>query len=284
MIDKEVYSNWSSETSRGSELPPMLINDNLDYFLDDVSSRIMGDSLQIYPPDTFFRNFNPSGSNFPPLAANRTIPPGDTPLHSAWWFIVTGKPPFFVFHMPSAATTMESVQYKFKTRAWIDKAENSSINNETSSRVSDSLVRGEMAQIFRESANEVFETGMDNKFRQRIKSMLNNYSRPTIDTLSEWLQGGVMDVELLSESLRSVGASRDESTMEMRLELLVTALGHPSPIVRDSAIISLSDLANPMAIPYLKDALKKEKILSLRNDMISVLEELNGDEHAVKKT
>jgi len=247
MIVNRFYSNQHSGTSSSPKLPPMLINENLNYLLDGVS-------IGLLDSDDFY-NIN-----------------------------VFGKKPYLVFFISTSETLAGTVQNKFKKHLWIDKTENSSIDDEISSTLSDSLVRGEMAQIFRENAGEVFETGMDNKFRQRIKSMLNNYSRPTVDTLSEWIQGGVMDVELLSESLRSVGASRDESTMEMRLELLVTALAHPSPIVRDSAIISLSDLANPLAIPHLKDALKKEKILSLRNDMMSVLEELNGDEHTIKKT
>jgi len=146
------------------------------------------------------------------------------------------------------------------------------------------LLRNEIQRIFRENAGEIFESGMDNEVRTKIRAMLVNYGTQTISALKECLADNRTDVEIISEALRAVGLLDDSRTRKNRLDLLIMALNHSSPIVRDSAALGLSDLGAPETIPYLKNAIRSEPIQSLRDDMIAILEELRDDDHPLTET
>jgi len=146
------------------------------------------------------------------------------------------------------------------------------------------LLLNEIQRIFRENAGEIFESGMDNKVRTKIGAMLVNYGVQTISALKECLIDRRTDVEIISEALRAVGLLHDSRTRKNRLALLIMALNHSSPIVRDSAALGLSDLEEPEAIPYLMRAIRSEPIQSLRDDMIAILEELRDDVHPLAET
>lgn len=146
------------------------------------------------------------------------------------------------------------------------------------------LLLNEIQRVFRENADEIFESGMDNKVRTKIRTMLINYCNQTISALKEFLKDNRTDVEAISEALRAVGLLDDSRTRKNRLNLLVMGLNHSSPIVRDSAALGLSDMEAMEAIPYLMNAIRSEPIQSLRNDLIAILEELREDVHTLTET
>ncbi len=57
-----------------------------------------------------------------------------------------------------------------------------------------------------------------------------------------------------AEVLRCAGEMRNEATREARRQLLERALESPSHVVRDGAVVGLSRLADPLAIPALAKA------------------------------
>ena len=79
---------------------------------------------------------------------------------------------------------------------------------------------------------------------------------------------------MISESLRWIGKIANPQTHLARRKLLEKSLNLKSPIARDGAILGISFLDDPMSIPALKQAIQREVLKSLVNDIRQVLDQL----------
>ena len=138
------------------------------------------------------------------------------------------------------------------------------------------FVSEKVKEIFCDGESEIFKAGMDSIFSQRLDSMINYFGVLTLKALSNLLSYRQTNIELLSETMRTVGRNADIKTKNLRFRLLIEGLNHTSAIIRDSASLGLYDMEDPQAIPYLEDAISREKYDSLKNDYGQIIEDLGA--------
>lgn len=140
-------------------------------------------------------------------------------------------------------------------------------------KVPESLVE-ELRQIFFAAREEVFEDGMDSVFSRQLVDFMQNHGRPAIDILSDLLLLEQVNAEVAGEALRHVGYLEHPSTRLVRRRLLERCLYGSSARVRDGAILGLAGMDDPQSIPYVEQAVERESIAELQEDMQAVLEQL----------
>ena len=135
------------------------------------------------------------------------------------------------------------------------------------------IIRKNVQKIFRDSVNEVFETGMESDFERKLLKMIFHYDYLTITAIEEILERKI-DLELYAETMRLIGFCSDRFTRNMRFNLLIKGLNHNSPIVRDSASLGLADFDDKAAITHLTEAISRESYNSLCKDYEQVIMKL----------
>ena len=131
-----------------------------------------------------------------------------------------------------------------------------------------------LQRIFFAAREEVFEDGMDSVFSRQLVSFMERHSRLAIDILSDLLILEKVNAEVAGEALRHVGHIEHAPTRLVRRRLLERCLFDSSARVRDGAILGLASMDDPGAIPYIEQAVERESIAELREDMQDVLEQL----------
>lgn len=122
--------------------------------------------------------------------------------------------------------------------------------------------------------NTIFEDGMLNEFSEYLEKLVLRYGSVLLDHLNEQLKSNQIDEEVASEMIRSLGEMKHTPSYGNRLYMLVDALKNTTSKVRDGAALGLASIDDPLAIPELKKAIRREKINELRDDMKLVLEQL----------
>lgn len=140
------------------------------------------------------------------------------------------------------------------------------------------FLRGDLSKtiqiIFEAGKNEQFEDGMKSKFSIAIENIIKNYQDHAIEMFSEFLTSNKIDSDLLCETLRTLGNLQDDETEQIRFQILIPYLSHPSPFIRDCTGLALYDLESPNAIPYIRKAIDKEPYQSLKMDFNRIINEL----------
>jgi HEAT repeats len=135
-------------------------------------------------------------------------------------------------------------------------------------------IEEKLQSLFREGQEEIFEDGMDSEFSKNLLSFLNQYKIAGFDALTSIIISENVNPAMAAQALREIGHINDPVSHRQRRWLLEQALTLPSARVRDGAALGLAFMDDPDAIPSLQDAIEREKITMLRDDMIQVLEQL----------
>ncbi|MEK7400298.1 MAG: HEAT repeat domain-containing protein, partial [Candidatus Poribacteria bacterium] len=130
--------------------------------------------------------------------------------------------------------------------------------------------------LFTIDREEIFEDGMESDFSKELFYAIQKYGDPVIEILAELMDYEGVNIEIASEAMRWLGHIDHPPTYNKRLWLLERSLQHDSARVRDGALLGLSSLDDPDAIPYLKEAIETEKCKELREDMERTLLELEN--------
>lgn len=137
-------------------------------------------------------------------------------------------------------------------------------------------VEREITVLFAAGTEEVFEDGMESEFSKALRVLVRVYGEVALEVLARHIIGGGSNEEVGAEALRWLGHMQHPPTYYPRLWLLERSLFCESARVRDGALLGLASLNDPVAIPYLKKAIVREKVEELREDMEQVLDQLQG--------
>lgn len=141
----------------------------------------------------------------------------------------------------------------------------SPVGVEVASRVQDLFLRAE---------GELAETGSAEDFGHRLQSIIREVGVPAVDAIAQAIQRRGTRDSLVFEALRHTGMIEHPPSYRRRFDLLVEGLNSPSPRVRDGAGLGLAFLDDPAAIPHLEEAIRKERVPDLKNDLQLVLDQL----------
>lgn len=136
------------------------------------------------------------------------------------------------------------------------------------------VLTAELQRIFFAAREEVFEDGMDSVFSRQLVNFMERHSRLAIDILSDLLILEQVNAEVAGEALRHVGYIEHAPTRLVRRRLLEHCLFGSSARVRDGAILGIAAMDDPKSIPYVEQAVERERIAELQDDMRDVLEQL----------
>jgi hypothetical protein len=130
-----------------------------------------------------------------------------------------------------------------------------------------------IATIFNIDPMPDFEDGMNNAFSDGIEDIVRLFGDEGVKELRDvfW---NTQNLSCIGEALRRFGLIRNETTLDERLQTLVSLLKHRSPVVRDGAMIGLAYLDDLRAIGAIEEAIRLEPVPVLRRDMGAILDQL----------
>ena len=138
-------------------------------------------------------------------------------------------------------------------------------------------VGGLIENLFSVGRNEVFEDGMESSFTKELVSLVEKYGEIAILEIARIITSERAEAYVAAEALKWIGRIKDKGTHSFRRWLLVRGLTSSSPLVREGAGLGLSFINDSAAITSLKQAVEREQIVELRDDLNQVLQQL---EHA----
>lgn len=138
----------------------------------------------------------------------------------------------------------------------------------------------EVRQLFDEGAGEFFQDGLHSHFSRCLLDLLARNGWAALHAIAQYLASDVARDDVVSEALRWIADYHDPATMSERGRLLRRSLQNSSPRVRDGAVLGLSAMDDPRALPSLDEARRTESIHELRRLIDAVIEQLRATAHA----
>ncbi|RMF82800.1 MAG: HEAT repeat domain-containing protein [Chloroflexi bacterium] len=132
----------------------------------------------------------------------------------------------------------------------------------------------EYQNLFSIARDEYFEDGIESDFSTELAKLFQRDGHQAVDIIANLLNDKHVNPEVVGETLRCIGEIENADTHLQRRLLLENSLRHSSPIVRDRAGLGLASMDDPAAIPALEQAIAREQIVQLREDLQQVLDQL----------
>jgi len=134
-----------------------------------------------------------------------------------------------------------------------------------------------LASLRRLAAEQSFEEGFENEFSRSLAELVEGHAGvPALNILVGQLASGLLPAEVVSETARVLGRIEHPPTRAARMAVIESCLASPLAPVRDGAVVGLSHLDDPAAIPLLRRAIERESCGGLRADMQQVLDQLEA--------
>lgn len=131
--------------------------------------------------------------------------------------------------------------------------------------------------LFEEAIDQDFEDGMESRFSRELLSLVRKYGDFAMNEINYLIIHKGVNSEVAAEALLWLGDMDNPATYDYRLWLLEISLGSSSSRIRDRAALGLASMADPHAIPYIREAIDRETCTELREDIAQVLAELEAN-------
>ena len=125
--------------------------------------------------------------------------------------------------------------------------------------------------------DEQFEAGVESRFSRALQRLLWVY-HPTVvlRSLKARLVDGDAGPEVLSEILQWASRQEANAIRTHVIDLMAAGLHHASALVRDAAALALACLDERAAVAHLRQALEREAVPELREDMEDLIRSLES--------
>ena len=130
-------------------------------------------------------------------------------------------------------------------------------------------------RYIRESAEEIFQDGMESSLSRNIEKMVNQYGNAAIAAMDCIIERGCA-TEAATEMLIALGRVDDRTTQAARLALLVKNLKSPDNSIRAAASDGLMYLGDAYALAPLRTSVRQECHADIKKDMELAIEELSS--------
>ena len=127
-----------------------------------------------------------------------------------------------------------------------------------------------------QAQEENFQDGFDSAFSSALIKAIKLHGDAAVEALAHLIVYERISPSVASEALRWLGKMENPRTYEYRLWLLQRSLFCTSPIVRDGAALGLASLGDVRGITALKNAIERERLRELCNDMTVTLRSLQA--------
>jgi hypothetical protein len=130
--------------------------------------------------------------------------------------------------------------------------------------------------LFTAGKDQIFEDGIESEFSKDLVRLIKKYGNDTLAELAYFIVYEKASAEVMAEALRWLGLMDHLPSYYWRRWLLERSIRSHSARIRDGAALGLAFLNDCDAIPYLKQAIERELIEELREDMQQVLTQLES--------
>lgn len=137
-------------------------------------------------------------------------------------------------------------------------------------------IENQINLLFDSSEEEFFEDGIQSQFAAHLQEIILTHGLLSMDPLSRIIFNKASNEEIVSEALSLLGRIEHHESYSTRLWLLHKSLKANSARIRDSALLALASLDDPISIPVIKAAIQKESCAELREDMENILMQLEN--------
>ena len=121
------------------------------------------------------------------------------------------------------------------------------------------------------------ESGMTNAFSERLEDVIETHGQSALEEIELQVLEERIPFTIAAEALRYIGNSESHRFAQGRRKLLETCLLNSRfMLVRDGAAAGISYIDDSKSIPCLIQAIEQEAHPELRNDLLEVLELLQG--------
>jgi len=135
-------------------------------------------------------------------------------------------------------------------------------------------VGGVIENLFSVGRNELFEDGTESYFSKELVSLVKRHGELAILEIARIIITENADGAVAAEALKWMGRITQAGTHSFRRWLLLRGLTSSNPLVREGAGLGLSFMNDPASMPPLKQAIEREQIAELRDDLDQVLKQL----------
>ncbi len=182
---------------------------------------------------------------------------------------------------PAAAAQLRATGFRpvtfWRTEGTVEPApgllENSTAPGERADSVALQTERN-IEFLFRTAIEEEFEDGVETEFSRRLVALVSNFGNAAVEFVHYLVGNNKVNAGVASEAFRWLGRMEHVPTHGWRRWVLQEGLTSSSIRVRDGAVLGLASMDDPETIPYIEDAIEREKCCGLREDMQQVLAQL----------
>lgn len=132
----------------------------------------------------------------------------------------------------------------------------------------------DMCRLFRSSADERFEDGMNSHFSLEMKRIIREGGDAAVYAIRAVMSMKGVNTSVAAEALRWLGHMEHRPTHQSRRHVLEWALESASADMRDGAAIGIEALGDPESMPRVERAARAEQVDYIRNYMNNVAEHL----------
>ena len=131
--------------------------------------------------------------------------------------------------------------------------------------------------ILADAAHEHFEVGMNSRFADGLQRLSLIAMRALLEQLHSQYSSRSISPEVLSEILWWASRQSTDNERPAIIQMMVRGLSHESPLVRDTAALTLANFDEAAAREHLPRAIEREPMPPLKDDMLNLLRSLMPD-------
>lgn len=135
-------------------------------------------------------------------------------------------------------------------------------------------MKQELDDIIHNAKHEIFYDGMDSVFSIGLHELLDKYDKDVIITLQHLLKDNKLPLDMVCEAFIQCGHIENSSLDNRVILFAEQGLKNKKGWVRDSAGLCLASLDNPIAIPVIQLAVKRERNHEVKEGLEQVLDQL----------
>ncbi|MGH7146628.1 MAG: HEAT repeat domain-containing protein [Nitrospiraceae bacterium] len=135
---------------------------------------------------------------------------------------------------------------------------------------------GKIENLFSLGRNEIFEDGTESYLSRELIALVRRHGNIAIVEIARLITSEKVDACVAAEALKWLGRIQHLDTHLFRRGLLLRALTASSVVVREGAVLGLAFMNDPATISPLQQALDREQIPELRDDLSQVLQQLHN--------
>jgi len=199
-------------------------------------------------------------------------------------------PGFVVWVNPVGATTADSrlpavrgyvgvSTLRESLHVWPQKLESpiSSLENAESEERLRRIVDHGLSSLFQFADELPLEDAIESEFSRLLELLVKAYGSLAVEEIDRLINSNETSDDTAWHALRWLGRMHHGPSYQDRLKAVENSLRSQRAVLRDGAALSLASIDDPHAAPYLELAIAVEPDYDLRQDMITILEQLRKD-------